>query len=102
GVQRVVPGHDLARDRCVDVADALGGFDLADDVVGRDFGADLGHLGVDDVPECVLGKIGDAHAHDSVSVRGRNPFVFCGVGQLFGNDAHDGPFIGSITNVDGG
>ena len=81
----------------VNVADALGGFDLSDDVVGLDGGPDLGHLGVDDIPEGVLGKISDAHAHNPVGVGGRNPFVFCGVGQVFGNDAHDGPFIGSIT-----
>src|SRR6476620_2486386 len=93
-VQGLVAGHNFTGNGGVDVADALGGLDLAHHFVCRNLRANLWHLGVDDIPKGVLGKIGDSHADHAVGIRGGDPLVFGGVGQVFGNVAHGRPFIG--------
>jgi hypothetical protein len=56
GIQRVVDGHDLARQGRVEVADGLGGLDLATAVTGSDRVADARGGDVDDIPSASWAK----------------------------------------------
>jgi hypothetical protein len=102
GVQSIIAIDDFATHRGVDVTDAFSGLNFANNLIAGNLRPRFRHLGVDDVPQGVLRKVGDANPNYTVGIGRGDPFVFCSVGKFFWNIAHWWPFIGTMTNLDGG
>src|SRR5882762_1773586 len=86
-----IPRDHLAGERRIDVRRRLDRLDHRARLARLHGTPGLGHLDEHQVPERVLGVIGNADLHRTVG-EGPHPFVGAGVLKIGGNGAHDGPF----------